>query len=153
RGSSRVLKRAEGLGFERSTFPVDVAELEPEAAVKRNGYEIVPFSVDHAGAASIGYAIGEENRKGRFGPGRARELESLEGPLGGQIHRGKPVTLADGRVIDSSELVGPTRPGRLVVITGDTRPCDATVAYGRGADLIVHEATFGDEEAERAGET
>jgi ribonuclease Z len=56
-------------------------------------------------------------------------------------------------VIESSVLVGPPRPGRRVVITGDTRPCAATIEHARGADLLIHEATFGDEEAERAVET
>ncbi|HEY6220397.1 MAG TPA: ribonuclease Z [Gemmatimonadaceae bacterium] len=153
RGSSKVLKRAEGLGFERATFPVEIAELEPEAAVKRSGYQIVPFPVDHRGSVSIGFSIVEETRKGRFDPDRAKELGIPEGPLWGRIHRGESVTLEDGRVIPSSELVGPTRSGRHVVITGDTRPCAATVEHARGADLLIHEATFGDEEAERAAET
>jgi ribonuclease Z len=63
------------------------------------------------------------------------------------------VQLDDGRVIDPATLVGPTRYGRRVVITGDTRPCDATVELARGADLLVHEATFAEEESERARET
>jgi ribonuclease Z len=63
------------------------------------------------------------------------------------------VTLEDGRVVESSELVGPRRSGRTVVITGDTRPCETTVEAAQNADLLVHEATFGDEEAERAIET
>src|SRR5439155_21654382 len=71
----------------------------------------------------------------------------------GQIHRGLAVTLPDGRVVDPSELVGPPRAGRIVVVTGDTRPCAATIDASRNADLLVHEATFSDEEAERAVET
>jgi ribonuclease Z len=63
------------------------------------------------------------------------------------------VTLPDGRTIEPSLLVGPPRPGRRIVITGDTRPCAATTEMARNADLLVHEATFGDEEAERAAET
>jgi len=63
------------------------------------------------------------------------------------------VTLEDGRVIEPSVLVGPTRPGRTVVITGDTRPCAATIEHALHADLLVHEATFGDEDAARAMET
>jgi ribonuclease Z len=153
RGSSRVLKRAEGLGFERSTFPVELMELESEAPLKRNGYQLIPFEVDHRGSQSIGYSLVEETRKGRFDPDKAKELEIPEGPLWGQIHRGQPVTLEDGRIIQPSLLVGPTRSGRHVVITGDTRPCAATIEYARGADLLIHEATFGDEEAERAVET
>lgn len=153
RGSLRVLKRAESLGFERSTFPVEIVELEPDTPVAREGYAIVPFGVDHRGSSSIGYAIVEETRKGRFDPAVAQQLRVPEGPLWGQIHRGQPVTLDDGRVIQPSALVGPVRPGRRIVITGDTRPCQSTIEHARGADLLVHEATFGDEEAERAVET
>jgi ribonuclease Z len=152
-GASRVLKRAEGLGFERATFPLEITEVDAGTPIKRDGYEIMPFEVDHRSSESLGYALVEETRKGRFDPDRARELGIPEGPMWGQIHRGKPVALEDGRVIQSSELVGAPRPGRRVVITGDTRPCAATIEHSRGADLLIHEATFGDEEAERAIET
>jgi ribonuclease Z len=152
-GSSRILKRAEGLGFERASFPVEINEVSADAPIKRDGYAIVPFDVDHRASKSLGFALVEETRKGRFDPDRARELGIPEGPLWGQIHRGQPVTLPDGRVIQSSELVGPTRSGRRVVVTGDTRPCAATAEHAREADLLIHEATFGDEEAERAVET
>lgn len=152
-GSSRVLKRAESLGFERATFPVDIVELEARVPLQRDGYAIVPFAVDHRNSSSFGYALIEETRKGRFDPDHARQLGIPEGPLWGKIHRGLPVTLEDGRVIESSVLVGPPRPGRRVVITGDTRPCAATIEHARGADLLIHEATFGDEEAQRAVET
>jgi ribonuclease Z len=152
-GSSRILKRAEGLGFERATFPVEIIEVSADSPIKRDGYAIVPFEVDHRNSASLGFALVEETRKGRFDPDHARELGIPEGPLWGQIHRGLPVTLPDGRVIQSSELVGPPRPGRRVVVTGDTRPCAATIEHSREADLLIHEATFGDEEGERAVET
>jgi ribonuclease Z len=153
RGAARTLRRVEAMGFERSTFPVEVHEIEFGQRVERNGYAIVGFPVDHAGSTSLGYAIVEEERKGRFNPDLARELGIPEGPLWGRIHRGQPVTLDDGRVVEASMLVGPPRPGRTVVITGDTRPCAATIEAAHGADLLVHEATFGDEEAERAVET
>jgi ribonuclease Z len=153
RGSARVLKRAESLGFVRATFPVEIIELESDQRVERSGYAIMAFPVDHRGSASVGYAIVEEERKGRFNPDLARELGIPEGPLWGQIHRGKAITLDDGRVIEPSVLVGAKRAGRTVVITGDTRPCAATIAASRGADLLIHESTFGNEEAERAVET
>ena len=153
RGSARVLRRAESLGFERASFPVEVLELEAGQRVERKDFAIVGFAVDHRGSASLGYALVESERKGRFNPDRARELGIPEGPLWGQIHRGIAVTLDDGRVIEPSELVGPKRSGRKVVVTGDTRPCEATIEASRDADLLIHEATFGDEEAPRAIET
>jgi ribonuclease Z len=139
--------------MDRLTFPVEIVELEPGQAVERKDYAIVPFPVDHRGARAVGYAIVEEDRKGRFNPELARELGIQEGPLWGEIHRGRAVTLSDGRVIEPSVLVGPPRPGRKLVPPGDTRPCAATIDAARGADLLVHEATFGDEEADRAIET
>src|SRR5262249_42287648 len=89
KGSARTLKKAEGLGFERTTFPVEIIEVEPGVPLKRDGYEIFPFPVEHGGSASIGFALVELERKGRFNPDLARELGIPEGPLWGKIHRGE----------------------------------------------------------------
>jgi ribonuclease Z len=148
-----MLRRAESLGSERLAFGLEIRELNPGDAIPRKGYLIHAFALEHRGPPSIGYVIAEEERRGRFNPAIAAELGIPEGPLWGRIHRGESVTLDDGRVIDPSVLVGETRPGRKVVITGDTRPCAATILAAQGADLLVHESTFGDEEADRAIET
>ncbi len=153
KGLLQLLKRADGLGIERLSFPLQLREVTPGEPIERKDYAIVPFPVDHAGAPAVGYALVEHERRGIFNPDLARELGIPEGPLWGRIHKGESVTLDDGRVIDPATLVGPSRPGRRVVVTGDTRPCQATIDASRGADLIVHEATFGDEEAQRARET
>ena len=152
-GLGRLVRLAEQFGGERWGFAVETTELEPGATIKRTGYEIVSFPVDHRGARAFGYALVEETRLGRFNPDAARALGIPEGPLWGKLHRGQTVTLDDGRVIDGAKLVGPTRPGRRIVITGDTRPADATIIAATGGDLLVHEATFADEEAARAAET
>jgi ribonuclease Z len=153
KGAERHLKRAEQFGVDRLTFPVEIRELDPGEKLNRADYSIVPFGVEHGPGPAFGYAIIEADRKGRFDPAHARALGIAEGPLWGRIHRGESVTLADGRVVQPTELVGPRRPGRTVVITGDTRPCEGTAQAAHNADLLVHEATFGDEEAERAVET
>lgn len=153
RGAARALKSYVALGGDRLGYPVEVVEVEPEVPLQRDGYAIVPFAVDHHGAPAVGYALVEETRRGRFDPEAARALGVPEGPLWGRLHRGQAVTLDDGRVVEAATLVGPTRPGRTVVITGDTRPCAATVDAARGADLLVHEATFADDEAARARDT
>jgi ribonuclease Z len=152
-GLFRLVKLAESFGGERWGFPVTPTELEPGATIKRVGYEIVPFPVDHRGSRSFGYTLVEETRLGRFNPDLARALGVPEGPMWGRLHRGQTVTLDDGTAIDGSTLVGPTRPGRRVTITGDTRPAESTIAAAVGADLLVHEATFADEEQARAAET
>ncbi len=153
RGVAQVMKRAEALGGERLSFPVEITELTPGSPIKRKEYVILPYPVDHRGAVAVGYAIIEDERRGRFDPDRARELGIPEGPLWGKVHKGEAITLDDGRVVEPSALVGPTRTGRRVVISGDTRPCASTVEVAKGADLLVHESTFGDEEAARAEET
>jgi ribonuclease Z len=153
RGVAQLMKRADAFGGERLTYAVEVTELSPGEAVKRKDYAILPYAADHRGAVAFGYALVEDERRGRFDPDLARELGIPEGPLWGRIHKGEAITLDDGRRIEPSTLVGPTRTGRRVVISGDTRPCAATIEVSRGADLLVHECTFGDEEAERAIET
>jgi ribonuclease Z len=152
RGAQKVLETALMLGVERAPFAVDIQELKPGDAVKRDGYAIEAFTTEHGGGA-IGYALREADRKGRFDPDAARTAGVPEGPLWGKLQRGEPVQLADGRTVTTAGIVGPPRPGRLVVITGDTRPCASVVDAATGADLLVHEATFGEEEKERAKET
>ena len=153
KGGARLLKQTVTFGADRLTFPVEIAEVEPGAPIARTNYDIVPFAVDHHGAGALGFALVEHERLGRFHPERARELGIPEGPLWGQLHKGKAVALPDGTVVEPSSLVGPTRRGRRLVLTGDTRPCAATIEMAQGADLLVHEATFAEEEAERAKET
>ena len=153
RGAGKVLRRAEGFGTERLTFPVEITEITTDEPIRRTEYAIAPFIADHRGAPALGYALVEDDRKGRFNPERARELGIPEGPMWGKIHRGMTVILDDGRSIEPSAIVGVPRRGRRVTITGDTRPCDATIAAARNADLLVHEATFAEEEAQRAIDT
>ncbi len=152
RGAKRVLGAALGLGVERATFEVEIVEVEPGQTLSRGDYEIRAFAVEHGGGA-LGYALVEKDRLGRFNPDRARELGVPEGPLWGKLQRSQSVTLEDGRVVGPESIVGAPRPGRKLVYTGDTRPCAAAVDAAAGADLLVHEATFGEEEAERARET
>jgi ribonuclease Z len=153
RGAARVLRGAAQFGVDRVGFPVEITEVVPGQPIPRDGYSIIPFATTHSGEVSVGYTLVEEDRKGRFDPDLARSLGIPEGPLWGKIHKGESVTLDDGRVIESSTLVGPRRSGRTLVITGDTRPSDTTIEASRGADLLIHEATFADEEAVRASET
>jgi ribonuclease Z len=152
-GSEKMLWRAITLGSEKQHFPINVFELTPDTPLKRQGYSVIPFTVEHGDRTAVGYHIAEETRLGRFNPEKARELGIPEGPLWGSIHKGKAVRLENGREVQPSELVGPTRPGRRIVITGDSRPSEGTVAAASGADVLVHEATFAEEEVQRALET
>jgi ribonuclease Z len=151
KGSESIMEASVSLGVERVPFPVQVRTLSSGQTIDRDAYEIRTFATKHGGP-SLGYAVIEKTRLGRFNPDLARELGIPEGPLWGRLHRGESVTV-DGRTVEAADLVGDPRPGRKVVITGDTRPCRATVELARDADLLIHEATFGRDEADRARQT
>ena len=161
KGAKKLLTQALQLGVERVPFEVDIQEVKPGDVIgsgdggngaPRTAYHIHVFGTEHGGG-SVGYALREHERPGRFDPDKARAAGVPEGHLWGQLQRGETVELADGRKVSAEGIVGPKRPGRLVVLTGDTRPCAAVVDAAQGADLLIHEATFGEEEKERAKET
>jgi ribonuclease Z len=135
------------------SFPVRVYGVAPdEVAVRRDGYEVRTFRTDHD-TNSVGYALVEDERKGRFDRERAEELGVPVGPKFSQLHEGNPVELEDGTVVDPDQVVGDSRPGRRFVYSGDTRPSDAVAEIAASADLLVHDATFADDRAERAADT
>jgi ribonuclease Z len=152
RGAQRVLGAAIALGIERNKFPVEIQEVRPGDRLPREQYDIVVFETDHR-PDTVGFALAEHTRLGRFNPDRARELGIPEGPLWGRLHKGETIVLEDGRSLTPADLVGAPRRGRTLVYSGDTRPSLTVVEAARGADLLIHEATFGSDELERAKET
>jgi ribonuclease Z len=150
-GAEEILTAAIHLGVERIHFPVYVREVAPGDPVSFDEYDVIPFSVRH-GTSAVGYALREHPRLGRFDVDQARALGIPEGSLFGRLHRGEAVEV-DGRTIRPEEVVGEPRAGRLIAYTGDTRPCPETVEIARGAEILIHEATFLEDEADRAHET
>jgi ribonuclease Z len=102
---------------------------------------------------AVGYAIDEDDRPGRFDVEAADALGVPPGPERGALQRGEAITLEDGRVITADSVLGEARAGRRIVIAGDTAPTESVQVLSEGADVLVHEATFGEEERERALET
>ncbi|MFC6786707.1 ribonuclease Z [Halobaculum halobium] len=153
-GSKRHLTELVHAAGHDPTFPVTVREARPGSVVLDcEEYEIRTFETEHR-TSSVGYALVEDDRKGRFDREKAEEeLGIPPGPAYGRLHEGQAVELDDGRVIEPERVVGQPRPGRRVVYTGDTRPVDATVEAAEDADLLVHDATFLDEDGGRARET
>ena len=160
KGAKKILTTAMQLGVERVPFPIEITEVKAGDIVqretangKRDGYDIGAFPTEHGGGPSIGYVLKEHVRRGRFDVEKAKAVGIPEGPLWGKLAKGEPVELPDGRRLTAEGFVGATRPGRVVALTGDTRPCAATVDAAQGADLLIHEATFGEEERDRARDT
>ena len=134
-------------------FPVHIEEVEPGVTVlSRSEYDVRTFRTSHR-TNSLGYAIVEHDRPGRFDRAAAEELGVPVGPKFSALHEGKSVELADGTVVEPEAVVGAPRPGRRVVYTGDTRPTDATVDAATDADLLIHDGTFGSDNRDRAVET
>jgi ribonuclease Z len=131
----------------RVDYALEFVELEPGEPVTRDGYSIVGFPVRHRGAA-FGYALVEEPRAGRFDPDLATRLGVPPGPGFGLLQRGETVA-----GVTPESVMGPARPGRKLVFSGDTAPCEALEVAADGADVLVHEATFGDDEVDRAAKT
>jgi ribonuclease Z len=142
------LKRVVG----RLTYEVKLTELEPGDVLERKGYRLATFAVSH-GVSALGWSLIEASRPGRFDVVGADALGVPNGPDRGALQRGEPVTLQDGRTITSEQVLGPARAGRKIVITGDTAPSEDIVEAAWAADVLVTEATFSEEERERAQET
>lgn len=134
------------------SYELRLVELEPGDVLERDGYRLATFAVSH-GVSALGWSLIEATRPGRFDVEAADALGVPNGPARGVLQRGESLTLPDGRTISADQVLGPPRPGRKVVLTGDTAPSDAIVEAAWGADVLVTEATFSDEEQERASET
>jgi ribonuclease Z len=151
RGLIRLVEQLRAV-FGRLPFPLDLEEWDPGTVLTTDGARVVAFPTDHS-VVSLGYMLEEDDRPGAFDLDAARAKDIPPGPLYGQLQRGEEVTLDDGRVVRPADVLGAPRPSRRVVFSGDTRPCATTLSAARGADLLVHEATFVEEERDRAAET
>ena len=133
--------------YGRLRYEVSFADLEPDAVVRRDGFEIVPFAVEHR-IPALGYAVVEDSRPGQLDPALAEQLGVTPGPDFGRLQAGETVN-----GVAPEQVMGEARLGRKVVLTGDTAPCEMVRIAAHEADVLVHEATFGEDEADRARET
>jgi ribonuclease Z len=136
----------------RLGFTLDLTEVGPGDAVEHEGYEVRPFEASHRNTRANGYALVEADRPGRFDPAAASAAGVSEGPAFAALQRGEEVE-GDAGTVTPDQVMGPSRQGRTVVITGDTAPSPATVSAAADADLLVHDASFAEEEVQRAAET
>ncbi len=141
RGTSRIVEIVKNLGYFRPSYEIVGKDVDEGDEIRFNGYSVRPFRVKH-NVPALGYVLEEDMRPGRFNKKKALELGIPEGPLFGRLQRGESIKLKDGRVITPDMVLGPPRPGRKVVYTGDTKPCDNVVEFARNADLLIHDATF-----------
>jgi ribonuclease Z len=137
--------------FGKLRYEVELVEVGPGEAIGHDDFEIRSFAVEHRMPA-LGYAFVESQRPGRFDADAARKLGVTDVHDFGRLQRGEPVAGANGEV-RPDQVMGDPRPGRKIVVTGDTAPCEMTRLAAHEAELVVHDGTFAVEEAERAVET
>jgi len=119
-------------------FPISLYELE-ENTVEEEAYTIKSFPVDH-GVPTLGFVFEERVKRGRFLDDKARSM-GIHGKLFTEIEEKGSVTI-EGRKITLEEVTGPVRPGKKIVFSSDTLPCERVVKEARDCDLLVHEATY-----------
>jgi len=133
-------------------FPVRALELEAGDIVRMDGYEVEAVRTAHS-VPSLGYCLREDERPGRFNRARATELGVPPGPLFGRLQRGETVEVESGKTVRPEDVMGPSRAGRKVVYTGDSRPTPEIEDASRGADLLIHDGSLDDKMADWAMET
>jgi ribonuclease Z len=134
--------------YGRLPYELTVLELDPAQTVPRDGYVIAAVPVRHKAPSAFGYALVEEPRPGHLDAALAEQLGVRPGPDFGRLQRGETVG-----GVRPEQVMGPAREGRKLVLSGDTEPCEALALAAHQADVLVHEATFAEEEAERARQT
>lgn len=128
------------MGYYKLRFEVNAVELQPGQSIRREGYRVLAVETEH-GVPSLGYALVEDRRRGRFNKEKALELGVPEGPLFSKLHSGESVEV-DGKTIRPEQVVGPPRRGRKIVYTGDTRPTQDVLEASRSADLLIHDGSL-----------
>jgi ribonuclease Z len=137
--------------FGKLRYDVELVELEAGEGVAHDGFEMRAFAVEHRMAA-LGFAYVEPERPGRFDVEAARGLGITDARDFGRLQRGETVSV-DGADVRPDQVMGESRHGRKVVITGDTSPCEMTSVAAHAAQLLIHDGTFAIEESVRAAET
>ena len=106
-----------------------------------DGYEIHALRLRHS-KPCLGYTLVEHDRPGEFHPERAEELGVPRGPLWGRLQGGDSVTLANGSVVESAQVMGAPRPGRKFAFITDTAMVSGLDRFVADADLMICEGMF-----------
>lgn len=132
------------------TFQVEINEIIREGVICEEDEYIVNATKSNHLSDSYAYAFEEKPRPGKFFPQKAQEIGIPKGELWSKLQNGENVTLENGKTAKPEEVMGPMRPGRKIVYTGDSRPFTNFADFACGADVIIHDCTFDDSLKEKA---
>ncbi len=146
-----LVEQFNSLGYYSRDFEITAMELAPGDVIKMSGYKVTAIETCHS-IPSLGYSLEEDQRLGRFNRDAAIALGIPPGPLFGKLQHGQAIELS-GRLISPDQVMGQPRPGRKVVYTGDTRPCQQIELASKNADLLIHDGALAEDLADWAVET
>ena len=149
KGIDEFMPKILGLGYYDLDYKIEWWEAKPGTLWETESFTVSAFPVDH-GTPAVGYVFHEKDRR-KMNEEKLVKLGLPKGPLWGELQKGKEVMWKE-KVIRPDD-VSVRIPGRKIVYTGDTRPTDTTVEAAKGADLLIHDATFLHDTSERARET
>ena len=141
--SLRVI--APGLPFQIEFRELSETE-ESFALPGEKDFLIRAFKVRHS-VPCYGYSM-ELSRAGRFQVEQAEAL-GLPKPLWGRLQKGETVVTEDGRTITPDQVLGGERKGLKLTYVTDSRPCDSIVRAAQGADLMICEGMYGEEDKQQ----
>ena len=148
-GIARYVREVSRATYFRPIYPLAVHEVDEGTVLETDTFSVEARRLDHR-VVAFGYAVQERDRPGRFRLEDAKRLGIPPGPLYGRLQRGETITLEDGRRVTPDEVLDPPRRGLRCVYCTDTGPSESAVHLARGADLLVHEATYLDDMLDEA---
>ena len=150
-GTREFTELFKAFGYFNLKYEIRGIQLKPGDVVEGKDYLIRALKTEHS-IPSLGYALVENPRPGRFNREKAVKLGITPGPLFAKLQRGIPVEVNE-KLVKPEDAMGVLRPGRTVIYSGDTRPCDSVLEASRDADLLIHDCSFADEMADWAEES
>lgn len=143
-GIKKLVSQLLSLGYFRPLYKIESHELKNRDVLDFDYYKIRAMKVKH-NVPALAFCLEENERPGKFNKPKALKLGIPEGPLFSKLQRGRSIKLKNGQKITPKMVLGPSRKGRKIVISGDTRPCDEMINFAKNADVLIHEATFNSE--------
>ena len=145
-----VLANRKHLNF-HCQYEIVLKEVEEGRIWEEEEYRFEAVALDH-NHLTLGYALIERERPGKFLVEKAKALGVKEGPLFGKLQRGAEVKLKNGKIVHPQDVLEKPRPGRKVIYAADTRPCRGVAELSREADVLIHDGMFSQDEEKEARE-
>ncbi|WLR53257.1 ribonuclease Z [Bacillus tianshenii] len=150
-GLQQFVETTLSLSQTRLRYPIRVVEGEEGVVFEDKQFTVEMRKLEH-GIPSFGYRVTEHDKPGELLVDKLKEQQVPPGPLYQRLKEGETVELANGKVLNGNDYIGPKKKGRKLAVLGDTRPCEAAVELARNVDVLIHEATFAEDEADIAHE-